>query len=152
MRRLALIALCTVATAGMAAAPAGAASVKIGRSIAGIRPGMSVAEVKQRLGRPASDGRVSGSRVLAWPRRGIAVSTYRQTSDVFTITTQSRRDRTAEGIGVGSSRGELRRAYPRARCTRYACTIGSFPRRRTSFAFSRDGRRVMQVLLLGARR
>lgn len=137
----------------LAAAPAQARIVPQ-QGMKGIRLGMSVGEVRDRLGAPDS---------VTFPRDEIQgrirVYVYGLTRAIFSagdgarldsVSTTSRRERTSRGVGVGSARATVARRVPGVRCrVEYGvdhCAIGSFePGTRVTDFLIGSNRRVSRV-------
>lgn len=130
--------------------------VVVGRSIAGVRLGMSAAEVRARLGEPSSIRRVSSAAATEmryrFRRRHLTVlfdSNVPTSARVTHIVTRSHADRTTDAIGPGAPEPDLRRRLHDARCdspppARY-CFIDGPDDARTLFSFSQS--RVHSVSL-----
>jgi hypothetical protein len=138
---LALLALSAVPAEG---------KIVVQRSMKGIRLGMTVREVRDRLGAPDRisfrkdeiQGRV---RVYAY---GLTRASFSpgDKGRVNAISTTSRHERTSRGIGVGSARAQVADKVAGVRCrvefgTNH-CYLGSFSpgRRVTDFLIGADGR------------
>ncbi|HEX7299425.1 MAG TPA: hypothetical protein VF257_10475 [Solirubrobacteraceae bacterium] len=131
------------------AAPAQATIVPQ-QGIKGIRLGMTVREVRDRLGTPDKiafrrdpiQGRI---RIYAY---GLTRASFSpgEHARVNTISTTSRHERTSRGIGVGSRRALVARRVPGVRCRvefgTDHCSVGIFTagRRVTDFLIGADGR------------
>jgi hypothetical protein len=116
----------------------------------GIRLGMTVRQVRDRLGAPDKvifrhdeiQGRI---RIYAY---GLTRASFSPGADarVNTISTTSRQERTSRGVGVGSARTQVARKVPAVRCRvefgTDHCYVGSFNpgRRVTDFLFGPSGR------------
>ena len=123
------------------AAPAGAVLVPQ-QGMAGIRLGMTQAKVRAKLGKPASVTHGSNDfgkyTELRYP--GLRV-TFQGNATVSAIWTGARRERTARGIGVGSTVAAVRARVPGVRCERSHCFVGKFlPGRRVTDFFLRKGK------------
>jgi hypothetical protein len=124
-----LLAGCLAALAAPAAAPA---MIQVDRGIAGVRLGNTRAEVRAALGRPASirSGRNEFGRFLQYRYRGGITVLFQGRRRVSLVSTSGRGDRTARGVGVGSSQASVRRRVPGVRCETIAgsrsCHTGRF--------------------------
>jgi hypothetical protein len=134
------------------ALPAGASAVIVPqKGMRGIELGMDVAEVRAAAGSPSRFRTVRHpiiGPVREW-RYGLTRVTFNATradAEVISMTTTSRTERTAEGVGVGSTRDTVRRKVRGARClvefTYDHCFVGAFRPGRivTDFAIDRRGR------------
>jgi hypothetical protein len=138
--------LCAVAAASSLAAlvvapPAGAVIV-VQQGIAGIRIGMTQAKVRAKLGKPRSfkHGTNEFGKYTELRYRGLRI-TFQGDRTVTSIWTSSPRERTARGIGVGSTRAAVRARVEGVRCGRGHCFVGRFlPGRRVTDFFLRNGR------------
>ena len=142
-------ALLVLSCAGiMAAAPSALASIVIGQSVAGVKLGDSEAQVTAILGPPTS----KESAGPAYP--GVVNIVYPTSIGLhFTLTNGrvsgalffSKKQKTNKGITMGSSRAQLKRAYPQAKCAEgpygpkslYCAVLAHFHGRKsfTSFLF-----------------
>jgi hypothetical protein len=119
--------------------------------LAGVHLLMSAAGVRHALGAPRSmttlPDEIQGTvRRMDYGRTKVYLSAT-EDGTVFRVTTTDRRQKTAAGIGVGSSRAAVARRVSGVRCTARACVVGQerAGRRVTQFAL-RDGR-VVRVTL-----
>jgi hypothetical protein len=87
--------------------------IVVGDSVACVRPGMSRAQVREILGKP-TERRKDGGLVTQGYRSRFVVFDGNVAGSVGTITP---RDRTALGVGVGTSERTVRRRYPAAICS-----------------------------------
>jgi len=145
-RRLGLVGGAAALAALMlpAAAPA---LVQIDRGIAGVRLGNTVAQAHAALGRPArvANGSNDFGRFRQETYRGGIVVFFQGARRVTSVVTTGLGDRTAKGIGVGSTEAAVRAKVPGVRCettlgTR-SCHTNTFTagRRITDF-FIRSGK------------
>lgn len=147
--------LITLTLAALLAVPAQAgAMIQIDQGIAGARIGNSKSEVQAALGDPALV-KTGTNEFGAWRQYfyegGLRVF-FQGDEDVSSVTTLGRGDRTAKGIGVGSSERSLRRAHPSVRCRTFEGTFrscstgeGNPGERLTDFFISRG--RVTRVIV-----
>jgi hypothetical protein len=96
----ALAALCLAGAAG--------ATIKPGRGMSRVELGMTPAQVQAKLGRPVARGS------WKWFYARVTV-TFRNRRVVELMTTRSA-ERLANGLGVDSSEGEVKAAFPRLKC------------------------------------
>lgn len=136
----------TLAGALALVAPA-LAHITVNRSIGGIGLGMTTGEVRARLGAPTLSTATGGSRDLVYRDRGLVVTL--SGSRVVIVSTRNRHERTARGVGPGSTLGALRARLPSARCGEKAgvafCRTGSIRPGRRSTTFQMEGGRVVTV-------
>jgi hypothetical protein len=154
-RVVAATAACCLALLGVLALPPDARSaIRLGVSIGPVRLGMTEQQVRRSLGRPDSVRRARAGRIyivsLNYYLRGeyrVTLRGPRGAIRVSLIGTISRRQRTPEGLGIGSSERKLREAYPTLRCKdvrarsggviRRECRVGALTRRHTVFVIGR---------------
>lgn len=142
-----------VLSAGLLAfAPSALASIVIGQSIAGVKLGASEAQVKAVLGPPTSNA--NGS--LFYPSSvGLRIGiTGGKVNDVLSF---SKHQKTSKGITIGSSRAQMKRAYPQAKCAEgpygpkslYCAVLVRFHGRKsfTSFLFGAATGGVVEIEL-----
>jgi hypothetical protein len=146
------------AAASLALVAAGAASA-VGegrivpqRGIAGLRLGMTQTQVKTTVGLP---GRVERSSTELGPSTTFHYRTYSVTffagPRVTQLATRSPRERTATGIGVGSTRAEVSARVAGVRCLKEFqydhCYVGAWKPGRTITDFSLERGRVNRVVV-----
>lgn len=126
------------ATAALALPASAAALVQLDRGIAGVRLGNTVAQVRAALGRPSKvrTGRNEFGRFRRDELRGGITVLYQGGRRVSAVWTVGLGDRTARGVGVGSTEEEVRTRVPGVRCA----TVGGF--RSCHTGRLRPGRRV----------
>jgi hypothetical protein len=144
--------LATVAVV-LVIAPAAQAKIVVQESIAGVKLGMTAAQVRKVLGPPRSvsypKDEIQGSFKF-YDYGATEVSLTRgEGSKVFNISTTSKTQRTSTGLGVGSTRAAVKRAFPRADCMALMCAIGAIEpgKRVTSFYLSSRGK--VNLIALG---
>ena len=116
-RRLTPIA--AVAMLAPLGAPAAAeALIQVDRGIAGARLGNTRAEVRAALGAPAStrSGTNDFGPFLQWRFKGGISVLFQGRREVSTVTTTGRGDRTARGVGVGSTEAAVKARVRGVRC------------------------------------
>lgn len=120
VRRPIVAALGLLLTAGvLAAAPAALAKIVVGQSIAGVKLGNTEAQVTQVLGSPSLMQPPDSQGVTAWnyvkpPLLGVVSFTNGGVSGMWT---GSKHQKTSKGVGPGSSLAQVRKAYPKAKCS-----------------------------------
>jgi hypothetical protein len=114
VRRSSIVAvLGLLLTAGvLAAAPAALANIVIGQSIAGVKLSATKAQVKKVLGPPTS----SDPTNFFYPT-SVGLRINFKSGRVGAILSFSKKQKTAKGITIGSSRARLKSAYPKAKCS-----------------------------------
>lgn len=132
MKRLAATTLSSAAM--LLGLPAGASALIVPQQgMAGVRLGMTYAQVRAALGAPTSAyyrrDEVLGRHLLM--RYGtVELSLYSTRGSVFSMFTRGRTQRTARGVGVGSPESAVRRLVPGVRCrTEFGvrhCWLGAF--------------------------
>jgi hypothetical protein len=106
------------ATAALLLPAAAPALVQVDRGIAGARLGNTVAQVHAALGRPARShsGSNDFGRFLQETYGGGISVFYQGSRSVTSVVTTGLGDRTAKGVGVGSSEAAVRANVPGVRC------------------------------------
>jgi hypothetical protein len=144
--------LATAALFALAAAPA-SAKIVVNRSIAGVKLGMSQQRVLDLLG--DADSTVTNAAldtIYTYKRRGMQITfhPHGSTNDVTSIDVRKAGERTASGVGVGSSYHAVRTRVRGAHCVRAPnprqrwCTVLS-GRRHTTFVIS-SRQRVHEIV------
>ena len=130
-RRLTPLAAVTL-LAPLGAPAAADALIQVDRGIAGARLGNTRAEVRTALGRPAStrSGTNDFGSFLQWRFRGGITVTFQGRREVSSVSTTGRGDRTARGVGVGSTEAAVQARVRGVRCETIAgfrsCHTGRF--------------------------
>jgi hypothetical protein len=109
----------TIALLAPLAAPAAASAlIQVDRGIAGARLGSTRAEVRAALGAPrtARSGTNDFGAYSRWTYRGGITVLFQGRANVSSVSTTGRGDRTARGVGVGSSERTVRRRVRGIRC------------------------------------
>lgn len=132
----------------VAAAPAGA-TIVVDRSIAGVKLGDSRARVVAVLGTPtrvtARPNEITGAPDIRLRYRRLDVTL--NSANVVAVSTIRRAERTAKGIGYGSTLAAVRAAYPAAQC--FAAFKGT--RVCTLATPANPGARTTQILVRDAK-
>jgi hypothetical protein len=143
-----LLSAAVCGAAALAVVPAADAAIVVGDNIAGARPGMSLAQLKQAWGKPSDVNRSGGKLVTAeWARSKLYATFSFSTPTAHGVSTQSPKQVTAEGIHVGSPAAAVQAAYPTADCTARSCFLFVDGGVSTSFNFTRG--RVDSIALVG---
>jgi hypothetical protein len=145
-RSLTVLAAGSVAAALALPSVAGA-NIAVGQSIAGMKPQMTFAQLKKLNGKPSYVTR-SGKKVVTanWDGRKLYASFRLSDGLAATVSTQSSRQKTAEGIHVGSTAAAVHAAYPQASCDSRTCFISVADGVSTGFNFTRG--RVDSIALV----
>ena len=160
---LAFVATCVLAAPAAAAAAepspgtsANGSLVPQG-SIRGVKVGMTLTQVRERLGNPTSNRATRHpilglTRTLRYGQLTVSFDGRANTAPVTAVVTESRADRTASGLGVGSTERQLRSGLKGLKCETElgyrTCVLGVLRPGRlvTDFSLSTSGR-VKRVTL-----
>ena len=127
-----------LAAATALALPAGAAArIILNRGVEPARIGMTLREVRAKLGTADITERSGSTTALVYRARKLVVTVLR--GRVQIVSTRSRRERTVSGVGPGSTVAAVRSRVRGARCGAkagvVACKLGSSRRGRRSTVF-----------------
>jgi hypothetical protein len=131
MARLA-ISLVAAAVAALALPAAAPALIQVDKGIAGARLDNTRGEVRAALGKPARtrSGTNDFGPWLRWEYRGGIHVLFQGRTRVSAVATTGRGDRTARGVGVGSTEAAVKRRVRGVRCETFAgtrsCHTGRF--------------------------
>lgn len=141
-----------VVAAALAVPTGAAAAIVPQHGISGVRLGQTEAKVRDILGAPvrAVEGRNDFGRYRELRYRGLTVS-LQGGRRVTAVSTGARRERTASGVGVGSTERQVRRGVRGVRCATSfgvrACVVGVQEPGRTVTVFAIEGGRVERVVV-----
>ena len=154
MRRVTarLAVLVTIVGLALVATPVASPRIVVQKSIAGVALGTTKAQVRAKLGRPA--GVRTGSNVFGrwtefvYPR--VTVN-FQSGSRATSLRTSSTRERTAGGVGPGSTEAQVRARVAGVRCRTESgfrhCWVGRFLPGRVVTDFRIRRGRVASVLV-----
>jgi hypothetical protein len=132
----------------LASASAAEAVIQVQKGITGIRLGMSQAQVKAGLGNPArtKTGHNDFGPFTQFVYRGGITITFQGNTSVTAVAISGQTDRTASGVGVGSTEQQVKAGVHGVKCQTLAavrdCHVGAFRpgMRVTDFTLGPNGR------------
>jgi hypothetical protein len=147
MTRLA-IAVIGACALTLAAAPAADALIQVDHGIAGVRISNTRAEVRAALGKPAKSktGADDAGNYVQYTYAGGIVVTFQGEDRVSSVSTTGLGDRTAKGVGVGSTEAQVKSGVAGIKCETIAggriCHTGRLAagRKVTAFVIGGDGK------------
>lgn len=123
------------------------ALIQVQEGISGIRLNMSTARVNASLGTPAKvkHGRNDFGPFTEYRYKGGLTVTFQGNREVSAVSLTGQTDRTATGVGVGSTEKQVKDGVPGVKCTTSggprSCHVGSFkPGSRVTDFLVRHGR------------
>ena len=140
-----------LAASALALAPAVDAAIVSQRAMAGVSLGMTRAQVARNAGKPLrvehQNNEFGSLTRLVYP--GSITVDFQGNRTVTAVWTTGKKERTARGVGVGSTRAQVLRLVPGARCETTAgfahCFVGSFEPGKRVTDFILDRGRVIRV-------
>jgi hypothetical protein len=116
------------------------------RGIAGANLDMTQPQVRAKLGKPDRVRHPKSpifGEYTTWFYGGTSVDMFRHgDGKVFNVSTTSKSEKTASGVGVGSTAAGVKKGVKGARCDSKHCWVGRFEggRKVTDFALGKTGR------------
>ncbi len=137
-----------VAFVALAFPAAAAGTIVPQRGIAGVKLHMKTADVRARLGPPTAvqKGRNDFGRYTTFVYSRVRV-TFQSGNRVTGLRTTSRLERTAAGVGVGSTKASVKAHVAGVTCGAAQCFLGSFMPGRTVTSFLLRHGRVRAVVV-----
>ena len=133
----------------LVAGPAAAGLIVVGKSVRGVRLGMTQKQVRAVLGAPRTTVHKSNEFGPYTDFRYATLKiTFQGNETATAVSTTAAADRTAGGVGVGSTRAAVRAKVAGLKCEGAVCSVGKFVAgaRVTSFFFGTTGRvKTVQV-------
>lgn len=147
MHRALIRSSCAAVVAALILPAIASAQIQVDKGIAGARLGNTTAQVHAALGRPARSqrGRNDFGSFLQETYAGSILVFYQGGRAVTSVTTTGLGDRTAKGVGVGSTEAAVRANVPGVRCettsgSRSCHTHDFLPGRRVTDFFIKSGK------------
>jgi hypothetical protein len=92
------------------------AMIVINRGMSGVSLGNTMQQVRHKLGRPDEIDHLGGTTTWWYTERGLYVD-FRRSNRVYALETEGFSQRTASGVGVGSSETAVMRLVPGVHCS-----------------------------------
>jgi hypothetical protein len=142
-----------LAAAALLALPVGAgATIVPQQGMAGVRLQMTKEQVRAKLGAPrrTRDGKNDFGPYSTWVYPRITIN-FQGRQKVSSMQTLSRLERTASGVGVGSTEARVKAGVPKVKCSNELgsrqCVVGALKPGRTVTVFSIKSGRVRAVVV-----
>ena len=146
-------ALATTALVILALPAAASARIVPQRGIAGANLDMTQPEIRAKLGKPDKVRHPSSpifGQYTTWFYGLTSVDMFRnQDGKVFNVSTASKTQKTASGVGVGSTATAVKKGVKRVQCDTQHCWVGKFEggNKVTDFQLSSNTGRVTRVTI-----
>ncbi|MDP8943997.1 MAG: hypothetical protein M3N16_07745 [Actinomycetota bacterium] len=151
MSRRVLVSIVLIVALALLAPSSASALVRVNKGMFGVSLGKTQKQVKRKLGRPNDVERNRRLREIDWfyDRRQLMVSFKARTRRVVSLVTSNPRERTASGVGVGSTEQEVVAGVPGATCStrenrRFCAVFGAT----AATFFNLEAGRVETVVIL----
>ena len=111
----------------LASASLAQAIIQVQHGISGIRLNMSPAQVRAGLGKPeaVTHGKNDFGKFTQYKYRGGILVSFQGNHNVTAVSISSRSDRTASGVGVGSTKQQVKNGVHGVKCGAHDCHVGS---------------------------
>ena len=139
-------ALATAAAIALVVPATAAARIVPQRGIGGANLDLTQVQVRAKLGKPSNVAHPKSpifGRYTTWFYGGTSVDMFStQDRKVFNVSTTSKSEKTASGVGVGSTVAAVTKGVKRVHCNLQHCFVGQFEggNKVTDFQLSKSGR------------
>ena len=132
MRKHLIVGL-VLAASLVVAVPSASARIVINKSIMGIELGMTQAEVMDEAGEPTKESVeehviLGSQRVFKYGKTRVAFSGTNKKAQVIQVATKDPDQETGKGVGVGTSKRQIKRKIDKAKCEKFSgfrhCYVG----------------------------